>query len=238
MKVPFAQLIAVAALCLLSGCATLNRPTTNNTTRARFLDEVWVSPSLRGKSPSDLYSKVFFSATGVAQLKKQGWWASQSLKTKEQIEVDARRLADRLHRSLIVSAHDLPSKKLQVVGQPGPDTLTVETAITEIVPAKAFWNAAATAAGFAVPGAGLLSVAGKGSIGIEGRLVDGNTGAMVAEFRHRMVDKSAVVNVASYRWYGGSEANLDEMARKTAEILNAPPDKLVTRPLPFKLVAF
>lgn len=143
-----------------------------------------------------------------------------------------------MNRSLETAARNDVQRRLTVVGQPGPGTLIVEMAITELVPAKAYWNAAATAAGFVVPGAGLLSAAGSGSIGIEGRLRDGNNGAVIATFRDHMTDKMAAVNIASYSWYGGSEANLDEIAVKTARVLNSDAGTVVTQSSPITLIAF
>jgi hypothetical protein len=51
--------------------------------------------------------------------------------------------------------------------------LVLELALVELVPSKAFWNVGAGAAGFIVPGASLLSLAGAGSIAIEVRARDG-----------------------------------------------------------------
>ena len=49
-----------------------------------------------------------------------------------------------------------------------------------------------------IPGAGLLSAAGSGTITIEGRVRDGDNSKLVASFRDRMKDKMAMVNVDSY----------------------------------------
>ena len=59
---------------------------------------------------------------------------------------------------------------------------------------------------------------------------DGNNGKLVANFRDTMKDKMALVNIDSYSWYGGSEANLEETAAKIARVLNASPGTIVTSP--------
>lgn len=48
----------------------------------------------------------------------------------------------------------------------------------------------------------------------------------------------ALLNLAAYSWYSGSEASIDEIAKKTAEILNTSSDKVVNRSAPIKLAAF
>ncbi|MGC4017704.1 MAG: DUF3313 family protein [Luteolibacter sp.] len=237
MKASIPKIAATAALAVLASCAN-NNNTASNRTRAKFLDEVRVSPALKDKAVSDVYSRVYFAPVGVSHLKEQGWWASQSAKTQGQLAVDAKRLAAYTNRSLRKAATNYPAKRMQVVDHPGPGTLVVETSIVELVPAKAYWNTAATAAGFAVPGAGLLGTFGKGAITFEGRLRDGGTGASLATFRERSEDKTAAVNLNSYTWYQGSEANIDELAAKAAQTLNTPKSFTVKASSPIKLIAY
>jgi hypothetical protein len=231
-------LTIASSLTLLAACAPMGERSASNPTGAQFLDEVWVQPAYRGKSVSGQFSKVYFAPVITANLSRQGWWTSQSSINQRQLEGDARKLAAHFRQSLINAARSAPGRRLTVVNQPGPDTLTIEAAITHLVPAKAYWNTAATAAGFVVPGAGLLSAAGAGSITVEGRLTDGNNGAKIATFRDHMRDKMALVNIDSYKWYGGSEANLEETAVNIASAINAPPGKIINQPSPVTLITY
>lgn len=72
----------------------------------------------------------------------------------------------------------------------------------------------------------------------EGRLRDGGTGKEAATCRDEMRGRMAVVNVDSYSWCGGSEKNLGEVAVKTARVLNARADEVVTSSAPIRLVAY
>ncbi len=222
----------------LASCTNLNGPKGTNRSSAQFLDEVWVAPEYRGKAPHEICSKVYFAPVATGNLNRQGWWTAQSSIKQNQLEADARKLARHLQQSLNQAARNNPGRRLAVVGAPGPDTLIVEMAITELVPAKAYWNAAATTAGFVIPGAGLLGAAGSGSVAIEGRMRDGNTGKVITTFRDRMTDKMAFVNVDSYTWYGGSEKNLDETAANIARVLNAAPGTVITQSSPITLIAY
>lgn len=231
------DITAICSIALLGSCTSLNAPKGDNSSRAQFLDEVWVSPKVRGKASHELFTKVYLAPVTTGNLQKQGWWSSQNAIKQDQLAADSRKLAGSFHQSLVTAARNDPSRRLTVVNQPGPGTLTVEMAITELVPAKAYWNAAATTAGFVIPGAGLLGAAGAGSIAIEGRMRDGNNNQVIATFRDQMTDKMAVVNVDSYSWYGGSQANLKEIAAKTARVLNADAGEVVTQSSPIKMVA-
>ncbi len=227
-----------SSLLMFPACAPMGERSASNPTGAQFLDEVWVQPAYRGKTISQQFSKVYFAPVITANLGRQGWWTSQSAINQRQLESDARKLAANFRQSLINAARSAPGRRLAVVSQPGPDTLTIETAITHLVPAKAYWNSAATAAGFVIPGAGLLSAAGAGSITVEGLLKHGNYGAKIATFRDHMKDKMAVVNIDSYKWYGGSEANLKETAVNIASAINAPPGKIINQPSPVTLITY
>ena len=229
--------VIVSGLAALAACSPMGERSARNPTGAQFLDQVYVAPEYRGKTASQQFSKVYFAPVAIGNLSRQGWWESQSAVTQRQLETDARKLAAHFRRALINAAKN-DSGRLTVVSQPGPDTMIIEAAITELVPAKAYWNAAATTAGFVVPGAGLLGAAGSGTITVEGRLRDGNNGKLVANFRDRMKDKMAFVNIDSYTWYGGSEANLEEMAGNIARVINAKPGTIVSQPSPITLVTY
>lgn len=237
MKSTIARLLLITSLATLTQCTVAGGPGANRS-RAQFLDQVWLAPPMRGKAVSEVYTKVYFAPVKVSNLQNQPWWESQNARTKEHLASDARQLARYTHNALLRAANNYPQKKLQVVSNPGPGTLVVESAIVELVPAKAFWNSAASAAGFVVPGAGLLGTFGKGAITFEGRLRDGGTGQVIATFRDRSTDKMAVVNVDSYTWYRGSEANIDDLALKTAEVLNTPKRHVVRESDPIKLIAY
>jgi hypothetical protein len=228
----------VSGLAALSACSPMGERSARNPTGAQFLDQVWVAPAYRGKTASQQFSKVYFAPVSTGNLSRQGWWASQSAVSQRQLESDAGKLAAHFRRALVNAARSDSGRRLTVVNQAGPDTMVIETSITHLVPAKAYWNAAATAAGFVVPGAGLLSAAGSGSITVEGRVRDGGSGATVANFRDTMKDKVAMVNIDSYTWYGGSEANLEEMAANIARVLNAKPGTIVSQPSQIKLITY
>lgn len=231
--------IAIATvLAALTACYPMGERSARNPTGAHFLDQVWVAPAYRGKSASQEFSKVYFAPVTTGNLSRQGWWETQSAVTQRQLEADARKLAAHFRRSLASAGQSQAGRRLTVVKQPGPDTMVIETSITELIPAKTYWNAAATAAGFVVPGAGLLSAAGSGSITVEGRVRDGGDGKLVANFRDTMKDKMALVNIDSYTWYGGSEANLEEMAANIARVINAKPGTIVSQPSPVTLITY
>ena len=115
--------------------------------------------------------------------------------------------------------------------------MVIDLSIKELVPAKKIWNAAATGAGFVIPGAGLLGTAGKGSITIDGQVYDGPSARLLAGFTKRESDDTALINTAQFSWYRGSEKSIEELAQKTAAFLNAPRGAVVTKSSNIKFIS-
>jgi hypothetical protein len=130
-----------------------------------------------------------------------------------------------------------PNGHFRVTHTPGPSTLVIDLSIKELVPAKKYWNATATAAGFVIPGAGLLGAAGKGSIVIDGQVYDGATGNILAGFTTRESDDTALINTSQFSWYRGSEKSIDDVAQKTAAFLNAPAGTVIKKSSNFQVIS-
>jgi hypothetical protein len=233
---------ALALLAAGTGCSVLdtkpapdsgfNPSTASESTRAAFLQKVWVDPAYHGKAWKDSFSAVYVAPVNISYLEKMDWWQQQNVR-KAEIAADARALADRMQTKFQEALANYPGDHLAVVGAPGPGVLTVELALVELVPSKAFWNAGVGAAGFVVPGAGFLSAFGSGCIAMEGRLRGGPTNGVIAVFKDRREDKIAPVNLANYTWYRGAEENINDWAAEGAQVLNS--TNAVKRPSRFRL---
>lgn len=212
-----------------------NRTTASTPTRAEFLQQAWVAKAYRGKPVQDYFTAVYVAPVNTSYMGKQTWWQQQTGVRKAELANDTRQFAGRMQSQFRQAIANYPGGKLKVASGPGQGVLVLELALVELVPSNAYWNAGATAAGFVVPGAGLLSAAGAGSIAIEGRVRDGGTQAVIATFKDRRKDKVAPVNIGSYTWYHGAEGNIADWAAEFAELLNTPPDHVVKRPSPVTL---
>ncbi|WP_367870931.1 DUF3313 family protein [Luteolibacter sp. Populi] len=206
-----------------------NRSTAPVSTRAGFLQQAWVAPAYRGKPVKDHFSSVYIAPVDTRYMARQSWWQQQGEK-KNDLAKDTDALAQRMRSQFKQAIAHYPGDNIPLASGPGPGVLVIELALVELVPSKAYWNAGATAAGFVVPGAGLLSAAGRGSIAIEGRARDGGSNTVIATFKDRRADKVAPVNLGSYSWYHGAEGNITDWAAEFAELLNTPPGHVVQRP--------
>ena len=248
MPIPFKPLITTGmvtfALIGLPSCQVFeanpaassgfNATTTAQATRAAFLQASWVAAPYRGWSMKEHFSAIYVAPVNTRYMEQQSWWQQQNTR-KEALSKDSRMLAQRMQTKFQQTITSYPNSSFKSANGPGPGVLVLELALVELVPSKAFWNVGAGAAGFVVPGAGFLALAGAGSIAIEGRVRDGATNAVIATFKDRRNDKAAPINIGSYTWYHGAEINVAAWAGEFAELFNTPPDHIVKRPSPVTL---
>jgi hypothetical protein len=241
--------LALAALAvLLCGCSTTKRDpsgflgnerTLGNSGRAETFDEGWVAPKLKDAPAYAAYNKVFVAPVNTQYLARQGWWEAQNPGKRTSMQEDAAKLAGKTRSEFEKAIRNHPGGKFGVARRKGQQgTIDLEIAITELVPARAWFNAASTAAGFVLPGAGVLSTAGNGKITIEGRAKDSATGEVLAIFRDTEKDKTAPVSVNKYTFYRGVEESTRDWAKAVAELLNTPPTKVVKDKPAFTLKAW
>ncbi len=232
--------LAALALFGLIGCrsfdaapaadAGFNRISLKMTTRAAFLHQSWLAREYRGKPVHDYFTAVYIAPVDVRYMIRQKWWQQQQQGLRNaEFTGDAQHLALLMRQKFQQAIEGYPGKSIQLANAPGPRVLVLELALVELVPSNAYLNAGATAAGMVVPGAGFLSMAGSGSIAIEGRARNGTNQRVIATFKDRRNDKSAPVNLGSYTWYHGAETNITDWAAEFAELLNTPPDHVVER---------
>lgn len=243
---PIVCAIAALSLAGLTGCqhfdtapaanSGFNRSTSHTSTRAAFLQQTWVASAYRGKPIEDSFSSVYIAPVNTRFMAKQTWWQQQTGARKAELASDTQHFAQRMQKQFKQAIANYPGKNIPLANAPGNGVLVIELALVELVPSNAYWNAGATAAGFVIPGAGMLSAAGRGTIAIEGRMRDGATNQIIATFKDRRGDKVAPVNIGSYTWYHGAEGNISDWAAEFAELLNTAPHHVINRPSPVTLM--
>ncbi|KAB2640026.1 MAG: DUF3313 domain-containing protein [Verrucomicrobia bacterium] len=247
MKLHHIASIGMAALTLvgLTSCQIFdakpaadsgyNRSTAQINTRAQFLQHTWVAKAYRGKAINDHFSAVYIAPVNTRYMAKQSWWQNQTNARQGELTRDTQQIASQMRGRFKQEVANYPGGHLKLATSPGPGVLVLELALVELVPSNAYWNAGATAAGFVIPGASLLSAAGSGSIAIEGRARAGASHQVIATFKDRRADKIAPINIGSFTWYHGAEGNIADWAAEFAELLNTPPSHIVKRPSPVTL---
>jgi len=123
--------------------------------------------------------------------------------------------------------------RLELAEKPGPDVMALEMSFVKIVQAKPVANAGKTAWSCTPIGAcfvplkyaakGMTDNGGQSSLAIEGRIVDSQTGHVLAMFAQRSKQCAAVLNVEDFSSYGNLQQIVDAWAAKFVEVVNKRP---------------
>jgi hypothetical protein len=199
---------------------------------------VWYADQKKLDKMKEEYRGFYIMPVNTAFLESQirAQNISEHLK-KERIE-DLHEIAKYMEQRLKIALAEYPKHPVKVLDQIEPETLVLETTITELIPTNTAVTTFGTAAGVFVPPAALLSLAGAGSIAMEAILRDSDTGDSLVEIRDRESDKTAPISVKDYQRYAHIREAIDDWSRTLAELAATPYTHKVKGPLPFTLNPF
>jgi hypothetical protein len=184
------------------------------------------------------FTQIKIAPVDTEHVVEMDWWKSMGKLGRvrgDDFEEDRQSLAQYMQEAFAKAIKEDPKQWLELVDTVGSNTQVLELALVEVVPTKAFLNAASKAGGFFVPGGGSAAMFGKGSVAMEGRVRDASTDEIVCMFADREKDKSSPASVADITWYRHARHIIDEWARQYAEITSARDPLAVTDSLPFTL---
>lgn len=131
---------------------------------------------------------------------------------------DEQRMAQELRGRFAHAFRTSPTPRFRLVTVPGPKSVTLHLAITQLNPTSKSGNVVKTTAGFFVGlFAGLLGVFTKGNIAIEGKVSLTESGAPVLQFADNEKDKMTLYNARDYQPYAHALVAMDEWAAQFEE---------------------
>lgn len=181
---------------------------------------MWVNNDPKARAVLDRCTEIFVAPVELSYLRpvskpvakwevRQGW-----------ITVKEREMAHELRRRFILALANSPAPRFRVVERPGPKTVILALAMTELNPTSVKGNAVKFAAKFAVgPLSGLLGVFVKGNIAIEGKiLLPGKRPPdSFLQFADNEKDKMTFYNVRDFQPNAHALVAIDEWARQFEE---------------------
>jgi hypothetical protein len=144
-------------------------------------------------------------------------WARMEMASgmTERDEVDmARELRSRFARAFIQS----PTPRYRIVKEPGPDTVTLELAITQLTPTSISGNVAKTVSKFFIgPLSAVFGPFTSGNIAIEGKVYLSDTKTPVLQFADNEKDKATLYTARDFQPYAHALMAMDEWAAQFEE---------------------
>lgn len=173
-------------------------------------DRYWANPAVDLRT----YSKVYVAPVDTQHLLKQSWWDRATLSNNQKDEVNV--LAPRFQDSVKAAFKNFEPRTYEVLDAPAPDAMTIELALVELVPTKVWLNAITEVV------AGAFD---QGSTAFEGRILDGKTGAVIAEFKDREFGQMSIISLADLEWWAHAKHTLDHWSEQLPEVTNRQPDE-------------
>jgi len=211
-------LIACLLVPVIAGCKAKPAQTTAFLGQDRTMvrdAEIQVFHKLWYKADADWmkYKKIYVPPVDTSHLHKMTWWEKASLKTEER-HADIQALARYMHSKVVAAQRQNTDKyRLLVVNRPDPETVIMELALTEVVPTKAWLNAASMVT--------MYMTLDQGTVAFEGRVRDGQTKQIIAKFADREQGKGNVFgNIKDFGWHGHAKSIIDEWADQLVDVVN------------------
>ena len=230
----FAILLLLAASLGLGGCAAMKAQPSQGTGFVPMeqlssntdypFNKVWVKADVDW----DKYKTIYIKDVNTKYLMEANWW--QENFRREDMAQDTRNIATSMREKFQDSFRKDPKKLYEVLAEPAPGSLTLELALTELVPSNPMLEAMSIAApygsGVAVQVAAKESGA-KSTVAFEARLVDTDTGEVLVMLADREQGKVAPINLRALTWYGEADVIIDEWANQMVLVANKHPGDVV-----------
>ncbi len=235
------------AVCLflslaLTGCETMQAqpskgagfvPMDEMAPRADLpFQKVWIKAGVDW----DKYHKLYIEQPNTDYLIKGNAW--QEHFRKDKIQQDMKTIADYMGNAFAKAFKDDPKKRYEIIDKPEPGSLTAEVALTELTPS----NPVLEALGIAGPyGSGVVVQAAaketgaRATVAFEAKILDSESGEVLAMFADREQGKFAPINLRGLTWYGECQASIDDWSKEFVEVANKRPDEVVKPSSPFTL---
>lgn len=192
------------------------------------------------------YAEVYVAPVNTDYIMSENLWekASAVNVTREQIRQNVSAMAEYTREAFIKAFRDDPNGRFKVVDKPGPKTLILELALTQLVPSKAVLNAMGYVSWIpsAVSvGTGVVTGSedkGKGVVAIEGRVRDGASGEIVAMFADRENPSAALLDLKAINWWAPAKGIVDDWARQVVLLAQRRPGAVIRDTPTFELLVW
>ncbi len=185
--------------------------------------KIWTTPDRQVLADSLGKRKLYIAPVTLAYLRPvDKMFASKEIAWGG-VQRQEAAIAHRLQVEFLTAFRRSPRPVYQLVPEPGPDTVTLQLALTELNPTSPKGNAVMTMLKVAVtPVAALGGWFMKGNIAIEGKMLVSKTGRTFFQFADNEADKLTFLNARDYQPYGHAVHTLRDWAVRFEEMTRTP----------------
>ena len=196
-------------------------------------NKAWIKPGADWR----LYRTIYIAPVNTDYLMRANWW--QETIRADQMRQDVQNMAIFMRTQFPLAVQNDPRRRLRVVASPEKGSLTLEMAITELVPGHVLLNVIKVAGPY---GSGLAASAlergtdAQSTVGFEARVKDTDSGQTLAMFADREYATARPIDLKGFTWYGNAEDIVKEWAKQFVEIANRRPGEIIKPASTFSLM--
>ncbi len=194
-------------------------------------NKTWVKKDLDWKQ----YQTIYIKPVNTSYLMETDSWKEHFRQghMKEDAQELGRYMEDRFRGAFTTG----PDNQFRVVGYPEPGSLTLELALTELVPS----NVALETLRYAPYGGGAAATVisratgAMSTVAFEAKVRDSKSGTVVAMFADRETQKFKFIDFKAVTWYGNTKNIIDEWADQFVLVANKRPGQVIEEASTFSL---
>jgi hypothetical protein len=196
-------------------------------------DKAWIKQGVDWRR----YRTIYIAPVNTDYLVRANWW--QETIRADQMQRDVQNMATFMRTQFITAFQNDPRQHLRVVMSPERGSLTLEMAITELVPGHVLLNVIKVAGPY---GSGLAAAAlergteAQSTVAFEARLKDTDTGETVSMFADRAYATARPIDLKGFTWYGNAEDIVKQWAQQFVEVANRRPGEVIKPASTFSLM--
>jgi hypothetical protein len=182
------------------------------------------------------YKSIYIPKVHTDYLLQSNWW--QQNFRQGQMREDLATMAQYMQQEFKTDFRSDPYSRFQVVETPQKGSLTLELALTELVPS----NVALSVLEYAPYGGGTAvrvmerATGAESTVAFEARMKDSDTGDTVAMFADRQVKKIRIIDFKAFTWYGHGKDIIKEWAEQFVKLSNRQPGEVIEGSSAFTLI--
>jgi hypothetical protein len=196
-------------------------------------NKVWVKQGVDWQR----YKSIYIAPVNTDYLMKANWW-QQTIRA-DQMQQDVQNLATFMRMKFIQAFQNDPNHRFRVVMVPQESSLTLEMALTELVPSHVLLDAIKIGGPY---GSGVaVAVLERGTeaqstVAFESRIRDTSTGQTIAMVADREYATVRLIDLRGLTWYGNAEQIITTWSQQFVDVANRRPGEIIKPASTFSLM--
>jgi len=196
-------------------------------------DKAWIKQGVDWQR----YKTIYIAPVNTNYLMQANWW-QQTIRA-DQMQQDVQNMAIFMRTQFMTAFQNDPNHRFRVVLTPQEGSLTLELALTELVPSHVLLNAIKIGGPYGSGVAAAVFERGteaQSTVAFEARIKDTNNGQTIAMAADREFATVRLIDLRGLTWYGNAEQIITTWSQQFVDVANRRPGEIVRPASTFSLM--